>query len=69
MNHINIPGFNEELVLQQYGEYEEDDAHGCHGDEVAQHDVPLERTLHHVVQPCSQNHTSKYEVYIHAARL
>lgn len=40
---LRIPEANEELVLQQYGEDEEDNTFSCHRKEVLPYKVPLKR--------------------------
>lgn len=40
---LNIPKANEELVLQQYGEDEEDNTFSCHCEQIFSYKVPLKR--------------------------
>ena len=44
LSHILYqPGFQEELVLNQYGQSEEHSTGDCHGKEVTSHHIPVQR--------------------------
>ncbi len=60
---LNVPEANEELVLQQYGEDEEDNTFSCHRKQVLPYKVPLKRVQSLLCAWRKKNHKQSHSLY------